>query len=76
MIRRLWLTWHLAADEKYLRILEREGWTPDELRALRHKCAALRVELALCKPTSSCADCIVVTASVLAGVALLVLELL
>jgi len=51
MIRRLWIRWHLAADEKYLEVLQREGWSDGELQKLRHRCETLRVQLALCNPT-------------------------
>lgn len=50
MIRTLYLRWHLAADEAYLRILQREGWPDESLAALRKSCQAIRVELATARP--------------------------
>lgn len=46
---RLYVSWCLKSEETYLHILQREGWSEYNVRPIRLKCQALRVELMLCQ---------------------------
>lgn len=53
LLRRLYLQWLLGADERYLRLLARDGGLAPAARALSRHCEALRVRLALIPGTPS-----------------------